>query len=129
MILSVASRQPHAHGQQPDASAVLVVGSLERRLVPIVLAALLPLVLVAIYILYDTAQRQHHHLIEATQNRAVALMGAVDAELTGVIASLDTFAAGPPQADAAALHEEALRLVARRGAGTTPCCWTDAGSR
>ena len=92
----------------------MAIGPLERRLVLIVLAALLPLVLVAAYILHDTANRQREDLIEATQSRLAALMGAVDAELTGVIASLDTLAASPRQSEAIALHEEAQRLVNRR---------------
>ncbi len=91
-------------------------GPLERRLFLIVLAGLLPLVLLSFWILVDNAQRQRHELVEAAQSRLVTLMGAVDAELGAVIATLDTLSASPRRQlrDLPALHDEATRLLLKR---------------
>src|SRR5689334_22618773 len=89
---------------------------LERQVFLTIVVGLLPLALLALVVLLQTAQRQKQQLLESTQGATRAVMSAVDAEFAAAASSLDALAASPrlTSGDYDALHHEAVELLARR---------------
>jgi signal transduction histidine kinase/ActR/RegA family two-component response regulator len=101
---------------RPPAYKALVWGPLERTLFLTIVAGLVPLAVLALIVLLQSAQNQRQQLLDSSQRTMLAIMSAVDAEFDATIASLDALAASPRVAanDLAGLHGEARELLSRR---------------
>ncbi|HUQ10368.1 MAG TPA: ATP-binding protein [Steroidobacteraceae bacterium] len=94
----------------------LTLSSLERRVFLVALAGLVPLAMLAFALLISGADAQRTRLLRAHDDTMMALLSAIDSELTSAFASLDVLASSPRlvRGDFAALKEEALELMRRR---------------
>jgi signal transduction histidine kinase/ActR/RegA family two-component response regulator len=94
----------------------LTLSSLERRVFLVALAGLIPLAILSFALLVSSADAQRSRLLRAHDDTMMALLSAIDSELSGAIASLDVLASSPRllRGDFAALKEEALELMQRR---------------
>jgi signal transduction histidine kinase/ActR/RegA family two-component response regulator len=92
------------------------LGPLERTLFLTIVAGLVPLAVLALIVLLQSAQSQRQELLDSSQRTMLAIMSAVDAEFDATVASLDALAASPRIAtnDFAGLHGEARELLGRR---------------
>ena len=110
---TAAVQEQHA---RPGRRRFPVPGPLQRRFYLLVLAALLPLALLAGALLLreGATYREQHAAAARHATRAMTL--AIDAELDATIASLDTLAASPRlrSGDLAGFHQEMRELLARR---------------
>ena len=91
---------------------------MERKLFLTIVAGLVPLAVLALILLLQSAQSQRQELLDSSQRTMLAIMAAVDSEFDATVASLDALAASPRLAvdDMAGFRAEAIELLARRSA-------------
>jgi signal transduction histidine kinase/CheY-like chemotaxis protein len=94
----------------------LALRPLERRVFLVAVASLVPLAVLSYTLLVSGASYQRDRLLRAHDDTMMALLSAIDTELSSAFASLDVLASSPRLArgDFAALKEEAIELMQRR---------------
>lgn len=94
----------------------LALSPLQRRVFLVALAGLVPLAILSFALLISSARDQRDRLLRAHDDTMMALLSAIDSELSNAFASLDVLASSPRLAreDFASLKEEAIELVQRR---------------
>ncbi len=95
---------------------ILPHGLLERRLLLVAFAGLLPLALLSSFTLLQSTRAQKQQLIHSAQDTMRAVMTAVDTELRLSVAALEALATSPRlgRRDLEAFHTEARELLATR---------------
>lgn len=94
----------------------LSLSPLKRRVFLVAVAGLVPLAILSFALLISSARDQRDRLLRAYDDTMMALLSAIDSELSGAFASLDVLASSPRLArgDFAGLKEEAIELMQRR---------------
>lgn len=94
----------------------LALSPLQRRVFLVALAGLVPLAILSFALLISSARDQRDRLLRAHDDTMMALLSAIDSELSSAFASLDVLASSPRLAreDFAGLKEEAIQLMQRR---------------
>ena len=92
------------------------LGLLERRLLLVALAGLLPLALLSSFTLFQSTRDHKQQLIQSAQDTMRAVMTAVDSEMHLSVAALDALATSPrlTQRDFVTFQAEARDLLASR---------------
>jgi signal transduction histidine kinase/CheY-like chemotaxis protein len=95
---------------------LFVLSPLQRRVFLVALAGLVPLAVLSFALLISSARDQRDRLLRAHDDTMMALLSAIDSELSIAFASLDVLASSPRLAreDFVGLKEEAIELMQRR---------------
>lgn len=94
----------------------VTLSALESRVFLVALASLVPLAILSFALLISSADDQREKLLRAHDDTMMALLSAIDSELSSAFASLDVLASSPRLArgDFVSLKEEAIELMLRR---------------